>query len=306
MPADHDSDGVRPREQGEAGEVPEADGASGAGTAAADGIAANRALWDDLAEFHGTDPDDRSYDVEAFLAGGQTLRGIERELAGDVAGKDLLHLHCHFGMDTLNWARLGARVTGVDFSPKAIARARKLAQRAGLEAEFVEADAQRLPQALAGRFDLAVATYGVLSWIGDLDAWMGGAAAALRPGGRLVLVDLHPVFQTVLTFDPFVADWPYGGGAPQHDAMTGTYAHADVPAEPKKSTQYPYSVGEIVTAAASASLVVEHLGEHTETETDGRHILPQGPDGLYRFPFSETYLPVLYSLRAVRPAAPAA
>ncbi|WP_078943643.1 class I SAM-dependent methyltransferase [Streptomyces aureus] len=275
------------------------------GAAAADGLVANRALWDNLAEFHGTQPGDRSYDVESFLAGGQTLRGIERELAGDVAGKDLLHLQCHFGMDTLNWARLGARVTGVDFSPKAIARARELAQRAGLPAEFVEADSQHLPDALTGRFDLVVATYGVLSWIADLDAWMGGAATALRPGGRLVLVDLHPVLQTVLTFDPLVADWPYGGGAPQHDAMTGTYAHADAPLTPQASTQYPYSVGEIVTAAASAGLVVERLGEHTETETDGRHILPQGPDGLYRFPFSDTYLPVLYSLSATLPAAPA-
>ncbi|MGW1268736.1 class I SAM-dependent methyltransferase [Streptomyces sp. NPDC002491] len=287
MAAEHTPDGMGARED-------RAD--------AEEGLAANRALWDDLAEFHGTDPADRSYDVESFLAGGQTLRGLERELAGDVADRDLLHLHCHFGMDTLNWARLGARATGVDFSPKAIRRARELAERAGLDAEFVEADAQRLPDALAGRFDVVVATYGVLSWIGDLDAWMGGAAAALRPGGRLVLVDVHPVFQTVLTFDPFVADWPYGGGAPQHDAMTGTYAHADAPTEPKKSTQYPYSVGEIVTAAAVAGLVVERLGEHTETETDGRHILPQGPDGLYRFPFSDTYLPILYSLSAVLPA----
>lgn len=274
------------------------------GAAARDGLAANRALWDDLAEFHGTDPEDRSYDVPSFLAGGQTLRAIERELAGDVAGKDLLHLQCHFGMDTLNWARLGARVTGVDFSSKAIARARTLAEQAGVDAEFVEADTQRLPDALAGRFDLVVATYGVLSWIGDLGAWMSGAATALRPGGRLVLVDLHPAFQTVLTFDPFVADWPYGGGAPQHDAMTGTYALAEAPLEPKKSTQYPYSVGEIVTAAASAGLAVERLDEHTETETDGRHILPQGPDGLYRFPFSDTHLPILYSLSAVLPPAP--
>ncbi|MET7989077.1 class I SAM-dependent methyltransferase [Streptomyces sp. NPDC005281] len=288
MAAEENSDGMR---------------AGTDGVADADGLVANRALWDDLAEFHGTDPDDRSYDVESFLAGGQTLRGIERKLAGDVAGRDVLHLQCHFGMDTLNWARLGARVTGVDFSPKAIARARELARRTGLAAEFVEADSQRLPDALTGRFDLVVATYGVLSWIADLDAWMGGAATALRPGGRLVLVDLHPVLQTVLTFDPFVADWPYGGGEPQLDAMTGTYAHADAPLEPQASTQYPYSVGEIVTAAASAGLTVERLGEHTETETDGRHILPQGPDGLYRFPFSDTYLPVLYSLTAVLPAA---
>lgn len=159
------------------------------------GLAANRALWDSLAETHGTTATDQSYDVEAFLGGQQTLRSIERELAGDVAGKDLLHLHCHFGMDTLNWARLGARVTGVDFSPVAITRARALAERAGLVADFVVADTQRLPDSLAAGFDVVVATYGVLSWIADVNAWMRGAARALRPGGRLVLVDIHPAFQ---------------------------------------------------------------------------------------------------------------
>ncbi|MFI1510479.1 class I SAM-dependent methyltransferase [Streptomyces sp. NPDC020597] len=269
----------------------------------ADRLAADRDLWDDLAGFHGTGPGDRSDDVEAFLAGRQTLRGIERELAGDVSGKELLHLQCRFGTDTLNWARLGARVTGVDSCPEALARARRLAKRAGLEAEFVQADAQRLPDALAATFDLVVATYGVLSWVGDLDAWMSGAASALRPGGRLVLVDSHPVFQTVLTCDPFDADRPQGAGAPHHDAMTGAYAHADVPAEPKASTLYPYSLGQIVRAATSAGLVVERLGEHTESETGGRHLLPHGPGGLYRFPFSDTCLPILYSLRAVRPSA---
>lgn len=267
----------------------------------ADGLAANQALWDTLAKIHGTSPNDLSYNVEDFLAGRQTLHGIERELAGDVAGKDLLHLHCHFGMDTMSWARLGARVTGVDFSPVAIARAQALAERAGLAAEFIEADAQHLPDSLARRFDLVVATYGILSWIGDLDAWMRGAAGTLRPGGRLVLVDLHPAFQTVLSIEPFVADWPYGGGEPQRSVMSGSYADPNAEMVPQETVQYPYSLGEIVTAAASAGLLVERVGEHTETESDGRHILPQGPDGMYRFPFGDTHLPIMYSLRATAP-----
>ncbi|MCX4430392.1 class I SAM-dependent methyltransferase [Streptomyces mirabilis] len=267
----------------------------------ADGLAANQALWDTWAEIHGTGPNDLSYNVEEFLAGRQTLRGIERELVGDVAGKDLLHLQCHFGMDTLSWARLGARVTGVDFSPVAITRAQALAERAGLAAEFIEADAQHLPDGLARRFDLVVATYGILSWIADLDAWMRGAAGALRPGGRLVLVDLHPAFQTVLSIEPFVADWPYGGGEPQRAVMSGSYADPNANMAPQETVQYPYSLGEIVTAAASAGLLVERLGEHTETDSDGRHILPKGPDGMYRFPFSDTHLPIMYSLRAIAP-----
>ena len=229
-----------------------------------DGLAANRVLWDARAQAHGTTSSDMFYDVDSFLDGRQTLYGIELELAGDVNGRDVLHLQCHFGMDTLNWARLGARVTGVDFSSAAILRARELAERAGLAADFIEADTQNLPADLANRFDLVIATYGVLCWIADLDAWMRGAAMALRPGGRLVLVDLHPVFQTLASYEPLVADWPYGGGEPQREAVTGTYADPDLPMKAQEVVQYPHSVGEIVTAAAGAGLVVDRLGEHTE------------------------------------------
>ncbi|MGW7200705.1 class I SAM-dependent methyltransferase [Streptomyces chryseus] len=176
-----------------------------------------------------------------------------------------------------------------------------MAERAGLTADFVEADTQNLPSDLADRFDLVIATYGVLCWIGDLDAWMCGAAMALRPGGRLVLVDLHPAFQTLATYEPLVADWPYGGGEPQREAVTGTYADPDLPMTAQEVVQYPHSVGEIVTAAAGAGLIIDRLGEHTEAELDRRRILPRGPDGTYRFPFSDTYLPILYSLRAVSP-----
>jgi SAM-dependent methyltransferase len=266
-----------------------------------DGLAANRALWDARAQSHGTTPNDMLYDVDSFLAGRQTLYGIELELAGDVTGQDVLHLQCHFGMDTLNWARLGARVTGVDFSSTAIVRARELAELAGLAADFVEADTQNLSFDLAGRFDLVIATYGVLCWIGDLDAWMRGAAMALRPGGRLVLVDLHPAYQTLATYEPLLADWPYGGGEPQREVVTGTYADPDLPMTALEVVQYPHSVGEIVTAAAGAGLIVDRLVEHTEAEFPGRRILPQGPDGTCRFPFGDTYLPILYSLRAGSP-----
>ena len=271
------------------------------GNSADDGLAANRALWDARAQTHGTTPNDMLYDVDSFLAGRQTLYGIELELAGDVTGQDVLHLQCHFGMDTLNWARLGARVTGVDFSSTAIGRARELAEHAGLAADFVEADTQDLPSDLAGRFDLVIATYGVLCWIGDLDAWMRGAAMALRPGGRLVLVDLHPAYQTLASYEPLVADWPYGGGEPQREVVTGTYADPDLPMTAQEVVQYPHSVGEIVTAAAGAGLIVDRLGEHTEADFPGRRILPQGPDGTCRFPFGDTYLPILYSLRARSP-----
>jgi SAM-dependent methyltransferase len=267
-----------------------------------DGLALNRALWDERARIHGSSPTDRFYDIDSFLAGRQTLYSIERELTGDVAGKDLLHLQCHFGMDTLSWARLGARVTGVDFSPAAIERARLLAGRAGLAATFVEADTQRLPADLAGGFDMAVATYGVLCWIADIGAWMRNAAMTLRPAGSLVLVDMHPAYQAVAAVDPLVADWPYGGGEAHRETVTGTYAEPGLTTPEQETVQYPHSLGEIVTAAADAGLIVKHLGEHIATELDPRGILPQGKDGLYRLPFGGSHLPILYSIRAESPS----
>ncbi|WP_203973198.1 class I SAM-dependent methyltransferase [Planotetraspora silvatica] len=269
-----------------------------------DGLALNRALWDVRARIHGSTATDRFYDVESFLDGRQTLYTLERELAGDVAGKDLLHLQCHFGMDTLNWARMGARVTGVDFSPVAVERARLLAERASLAATFIEADTQRLPSNLAHGFDLVVATYGVLCWIADVDAWMRSAAMALKPGGSLVLVDMHPAFQTVAAVDPLIADWPYGGGESQREMVTGTYAEPGRTMPAQETIQYPHSLGEIVTAAADAGLTIKHLGEHIATDLDPRSILKQGEDGLYRLPFGDSHLPILYSLRAVSPGSP--
>ncbi|GIH99365.1 class I SAM-dependent methyltransferase [Planobispora takensis] len=274
---------------------------SGSGAGGEDGLAQNRALWDERARLHGSTAADRFYDVESFLAGRQTLYALERELAGDVTGKDLLHLQCHFGMDTLSWARLGAHVTGVDFSPVAIERARLLAGRAGLTAAFVEADTQRLPSGLAGRFDLVVATYGVLCWIADIAAWARSAAMALRPGGSLVLVDLHPAYQSVASLDPLVVDWPYGGGEPQRETVSGTYADPDLATPEQETVQYPHSLGEIVTAVARAGLTVKHLGEHIAADFDPRGILPPDEDGLYRLPFGDSHLPVLYSLRATSP-----
>src|SRR3954469_11472224 len=152
----------------------------------------NRAYWDALAAVHGSDA---YYDDEALIAGRDTLGEREsagvREAVGAVAGLDVVHVQCHIGHDTISLARRGARVTGVDFSPASLARARELARRAGVPVDFVEADSTALPVELHNRFDLAYATIGVVCWIGDIEAWMRSVAAVLRPSGRLLLVDLH-------------------------------------------------------------------------------------------------------------------
>jgi SAM-dependent methyltransferase len=257
----------------------------------------NRALWDERARLHGQD---NVYDVDGFLRGEDTLHEVETALAGDVTGCDLLHLQCHFGLDTLSWARRGARVTGVDFSPVAIERATALAAQAGLEASFRVADTQALPDDLAGRFDLAVATYGVLVWIADVDAWMAGAAMALRPGGKLVLVEFHPLYQMVDRVEPLELGFPYGGARPQRFEEPGSYADPALVTTANVSIEYPHSLGEVVTAAATAGLVVREVGEHLDASLEGRNVLEPSADGRYRLRVSGHELPVLMSVVAER------
>ncbi|MDQ3878800.1 MAG: class I SAM-dependent methyltransferase, partial [Actinomycetota bacterium] len=162
---------------------------------------ANQKLWDEWTEIH-----ERSdfYDLESFIRGdenydkrrgppGVRLRKYEIDEVGDVTGKDLLHLQCHFGIDTLSWARLGARVTGADFSPKAVGLARKVAKEIEIDARFVEANVYDLPEVLDEDFDIVYTSRGALPWLPDIRRWAEVAAHFVRPGGFLYVTEAHPV-----------------------------------------------------------------------------------------------------------------
>lgn len=267
-----------------------------------DAIKINRRFWDERARIHGQDA---YYDVEAFLHGESTL--TERELAqvdgavGDVRGIDLLHMQCHFGLDTLSWSRRGARTTGLDFSPVAVARARELALRAGLGSTFVEGDAQALPAELAGRFDLVFASYGVLCWIADIDAWMSSAAGALRSGGKLVLIDIHPLFLAFEQRDPPVLDMPYLGAEPMRFDTPGSYADLDAATSANETVSFAHGLGEIVTSAVTAGFQVDELMEWLDDDGDPRgDVLTADPDGRYRLHVGGQDLPVVFGLRATK------
>jgi 2-polyprenyl-3-methyl-5-hydroxy-6-metoxy-1,4-benzoquinol methylase len=246
------------------------------------------------------------YDVEALVAGERDLSEIEHgavELAvGDVDGKDVLHLQCHIGFDSIVLARRGARVVGTDFSAASLEKARVLAERCGVEVEFVEADSTDLPRDLHGRFDLVYSTVGILTWIGDLDAWMDNVFAVLKPRGRLVLVDLHPFYNTIGKLDPLTFDFPYADTGALTFDEPGSYANRDADVAATTTIQHGHSVGEIVTAALRAGHRVEALAEHTEADFDPRgSFLPRRADGRYELRLGETAFPLLYTLVASRP-----
>jgi SAM-dependent methyltransferase len=282
-----------------------------------DATMANHEHWEALAGFHGTG-DDSYYDLDLLRAGGslmsvEELEAIEIATAGKgVADTDVLHLQCHIGCDSISLARMGAAVTSVDFSGAALDRLRVLASECGVSVETVESDATSLPASLDGRFDFVYATIGVLCWIGDLDAWMNGVARVLRPGGRLMLVELHPIVTMIESLDPLVVDFPYAFDGPHTYSGTGTYANRDADLA-WTTVQFAHGLAEVVMAARRSGLACVHVGEHLsgsfntgqfdEPDEDGRYRLRIGVgesrDGR-RAPAAP--LPVLYTLIAERAA----
>jgi SAM-dependent methyltransferase len=276
---------------------------------------ANHTHWEQLARFHGTGSDDY-YDLDLLRAGG-TLMGDEELAAVDratggrgLAGTSVLHLQCHIGCDAISMARMGATVTAVDFSRGALDRLEVLAEQCGVTVATVEADATQLPDELTGRFDYVYATIGVLCWIEDLDAWMAGVARALRPGGTLVLVELHPLVTMVESLDPLVIDFPYGFDGPHVYSGTGTYANRDADLA-WTTVQYAHGLAEVVTAALGAGLQCVHLEEHLSGSFNTGQFDGPEDDGRYRLRLGAGEeregargpacpMPVLYTLLARR------
>jgi len=274
--------------------------------------------WEDLAAFHGTG-DDTYYDIPALVSGELSLRGLEAdavELAtsgGGVAGLDVAHVQSHIGIDTIQLARLGARVTAFDFSPMALQRLRELAALCSVDVRTIVADSQELAgpshAALHGRFDLVYATVGVICWISDLDAWMRGAAALLKPGGRLVLLELHPLLCMPESTDPLLMDFPYVNDGVRHYEGTGSYANPEADLA-WSVDQYAWSIGETVNAALDAGLGIVRLVEHVASPFDPRgDILVREEDGMFRLRIGQGRdggqaepLPMLFTLVAERPA----
>jgi len=256
----------------------------------------NRQAWDLRTPVH---LKSEFYGLASFKQGRNSLRPIEQEEVGDVRGQSLLHLQCHFGMDTLSWARLGARVTGTDFSEKAIAAARSLAAEVGLKAHFICANLYDLPDVLDEEFDIVVTTYGVLSWLPDLDAWAGVVAHFLRPGGTFCIVEIHPNWSFIDEVDGKlqVADSVFRSD-PWETETVETYADgADLPPHPEYN--WPWTVGGLVTALIKAGLHIERL---RELPVDVRQRVPsmvRSVDGYWRLPGDP--LPLMVACVARRP-----
>lgn len=264
----------------------------------------NKRLWEAWTEIHTSG---EFYDVESFVDGSDPVRiePWEREEVGEVAGKSLLHVQCHFGLDSLSWVRLGAEVTGVDFSPKALAAARELAAQTGLQARFIESSVYALPQVLDQRFDVVYTSRGVLGWLPSVERWAEALARYVKPGGFLYVHEIHPVMQA---FDDEQGSpveprlrYDYWEGDVLTFEVEGSYADPDADVDAEWEHGWNHGLGEIVTALVRRGLRLDFLHEHRwldwplswlERKENGTYGWPEGQEGT---------LPLMFSLKASRP-----
>jgi len=264
-------------------------------------LEANRRLWDEW-----VDVNSRSdlYRLEEFKKGGSKLAPFIVDEVGDVAGKSLLHLQCHFGMDTLSWARLGAQVTGIDFSPRAVEVARDLAFELGIDGRFIQSNVLEADGVLDERFDVVFTSIGVLGWLPDLPRWGEVVAHFVKPGGFFYICELHPFAQV---FDDEVAEpelrfrYPYFTRQEPIEIQTqGSYA--DLEADVKQPVHYGWvhDMGEIVTVLAQNGLRIEYLHEHPFGIEVQFPFMKKRDDGRFYLPEGMAEIPLLFSLRATK------
>jgi ubiquinone/menaquinone biosynthesis C-methylase UbiE len=268
-------------------------------------IRENQALWDEWTRVHETS---EFYDLESFKRGGVRLRDYEIEEIGPVEGLDLLHLQCHFGIDTLSWARLGARVTGADLSPTAVALARRVADEIGFpEARFVQSNVYDLPAVLDGEFDVVYTSRGVLGWLPEVAGWATVVARYVRPGGRFYLNEIHPIAQALENEGVSLGELrfvsPYWEHAtPLTFAVEGSYADRTADVSVTREHGWDHSLGEIVTSLIDAGLVIRSLREYPFCEWQ-LDFAEEGPDGKWRLPGDlDGRLPLSFSILAEKPA----
>jgi 2-polyprenyl-3-methyl-5-hydroxy-6-metoxy-1,4-benzoquinol methylase len=260
-----------------------------------DYIEINRALWNERTIHHLKSD---FYDMEGFLAGKSSLKEIEMGLLGDVAGKSLLHLQCHFGQDTISLAKMGAKVTGVDLSDKAIATAEELAAQLAPDARFICSDIYDLPDVHHEQYDIVFTTYGTIGWLPDMKRWAAVVSHFLKPGGTFVFAEFHPavwMFDNDFTY----VQYPYFNTEPIIENEEGTYADKDAPIA-LKSVGWNHGLAEVVQALINEGLNIEVFNEYDYSPWQFTGKTIKAAEDRYYIKGMEGKLPLVYSLKAVK------
>ncbi|MEO1192361.1 MAG: class I SAM-dependent methyltransferase [Pseudomonadota bacterium] len=266
-------------------------------------VARNKQLWDQLVPMH---LESELYDVAGFKAGANALGELELAELGLVKGKRLCHLLCHFGLDTLSFARLGAEVTGYDISDKALEAARDLAKDCGLEGTFIQGDIAEAGEKLSGPFDIVYMSWGVLGWISDLDRLVANIASWLAPGGVYYIIDCHPLVNALNEeWQPdkpciaFAYNYEQRGDETMAYTFEG-YAGSTESFAERTAYDWAHGLGRLVTAVAKAGLRVDFLHEHDKLAWQQLDCMLDDGEGYWYMPPGAPRLPVSFSLRAVK------
>jgi SAM-dependent methyltransferase len=266
----------------------------------------NRANWDERAPIHAASTEyglDRYADDPEFIS--DVVR-FDRPLLGDISGRRGIHLQCHIGTDTISLSRLGARMTGLDFSPASLAVARSLAERAGADVDFLEGDVYDAPTiAGAEQYDLVFTGIGAIGWLPDIRRWGATVAALLRPGGRLFIREGHPVLWACADPRPdgaLVLDHPYFE-LPEPTVWTSdeTYVASDTAIANAVTHEWNHGMAEIITALLDAGMTITGFVEHDSVPWEALPgMMVQVELGEWRLRDRPERLPHTYTLQAVK------
>lgn len=255
----------------------------------------NRKLWDQRTGIH---YDSEFYDVPSFLEGKDSLNPIELDLLGELKGKKVLHLQCHFGQDTISLSRRGAQATGVDFSEKAIARARELSEKTGTDTRFIQSDIFGLKDILDESFDIVFTSYGVLGWLPDMKIWAKTVHHFLKPGGVLVLAEFHPVVW-MFSDDFKKIAFNYSDRAPITEVEQGTYTNPEADIQ-EESITWNHGLSEVIQNLIRAGMRLEEFHEYDYSPYDCFAGTVKIEEGQYQIKGLEEKIPMVYSVKAIK------
>ncbi len=256
-------------------------------------IEINRKSWNNKTETH---LKSEFYDLENFIDGKSSLNSIELDLLGDLSGKSILHLQCHFGQDSISLSRLGAKVTGVDLSDKAIESAKEIAKKTNSNAKFICCDIYDLPKNLDKKFDIVFTSYGTIGWLPDLDKWAKIVSSYLKPNGKFVMVEFHPV---VWMFDDDFEKikYNYFNSGAIIESETGTYADktADISQE---YVMWNHGFSEVLNNLIKNGLEINSLNEYDYSPYNCFYKTIEFKPKKFRIEHLENKIPMVYSIVA--------
>lgn len=255
----------------------------------------NKNAWNQKAIHH---YDSKFYDVAAFIAGKTSLNDIELSILGDVSGLRILHLQCHFGQDSIALSRMGAQVTGVDFSEKAIALANDLARQCNSDATFICSDVYRLPEVLHEPFDMIFTSYGTVGWLPDIDQWGQVISHFLKPGARFIMADFHPVLWMFDTQFQRI-QYSYFNMEAIVEQETGTYADTNAPIS-NETISWNHSLSSILNSLLKNGLNLLSIEEFDYSPYHCFQELHEIAPKKYRVKHLDQKIPMVYLIEALK------